>query len=1682
MNRKTRTIDPIGWSLQDPFPDTVTIGTEYEEVYQLVSNLPAPMPAPLTVTYTGGSDFTVEDQCSGLFLVPGQTCNVTVRFTPSSAGTHQFQLTLHYFNDVVPLPVQTMTAEGSTTLIVGSVTQALPATTVVESIYPVIFTFQNVSGNAATNLDLQRNYPADFTEENNTCTTTLAAGASCIVQGSLIPSAPGNYEVAADLYYAESVTPASVSTSTDAIEIIVTGAVTTPLPDPTVVGDSFPVVFTYTNNSDLPATSVTITTDYPPGFNGTTTSHFVYILEFSIDYDINKNFQIGLGYRYDVLGKASSGNGISTFVSVDLKGRSSLRNSMNRKTRTIDPIGWSLQDPFPDTVTIGTEYEEVYQLVSNLPAPMPAPLTVTYTGGSDFTVEDQCSGLFLVPGQTCNVTVRFTPSSAGTHQFQLTLHYFNDVVPLPVQTMTAEGSTTLIVGSVTQALPATTVVESIYPVIFTFQNVSGNAATNLDLQRNYPADFTEENNTCTTTLAAGASCIVQGSLIPSAPGNYEVAADLYYAESVTPASVSTSTDAIEIIVTGAVTTPLPDPTVVGDSFPVVFTYTNEGSVTATSLDITPNYPPGFTQQSNTCSGSLPVGAACTVTGTLLPASAGNYTVDVSLAYAQSVNPVPLSTSTSAIVVDIIGEVSTPLPGSLELGNEYPVVFTYTNDSPLAATNLVFTRNYPTDFMPETNTCTSTLASNSSCAVSGTLIPSNNTPPGPVTVGLNLTYSEGSPIELTTESEIESIVVITGTVIEALPPTETASATPLPVVFQYTNDGNTPATGLNLTTNYPPEFTQISNMCTGTLAVGASCQITGNLNISATGNYSVSVTLDTAETSPVTLTTQTTIIAAEVVGSIEQRLPSSTVVNTEYPVAFLFTNEGSVTATSLDITPNYPPGFTQQSNTCSGSLPVGAACTVTGTLLPASAGNYTVDVSLAYAQSVNPVPLSTSTSAIVVDIIGEVSTPLPGSLELGNEYPVVFTYTNDSPLAATNLVFTRNYPTDFMPETNTCTSTLASNSSCAVSGTLIPSNNTPPGPVTVGLNLTYSEGSPIELTTESEIESIVVITGTVIEALPPTETASATPLPVVFQYTNDGNTPATGLNLTTNYPPEFTQISNMCTGTLAVGASCQITGNLNISATGNYSVSVTLDTAETSPVTLTTQTTIIAAEVVGSIEQRLPSSTVVNTEYPVAFLFTNEGAVDATSVNIVKTYPDDFVETSNTCGATLAASASCSVQGILTPTSEGTQTVGVTFSYAEGSNIPLSTSTTVGTLVLQGFVQQGFPDVTSPTIAYPLIFEYTNPNPADATGLNLSGTVPPGLNITSNTCTGTLAANSSCTIQASFTPATAGNYTAGVTLSYDQGAPISLNTYTVTAEAANTLLIAVGDTGFCRTSPTWTDWTNRDTFSNITQTGITFSPQLQLFAVVGNQSGNIGIVRTTRDGISYTNNTWAPAFLPQYVTWSSDLSQFLAVGANGGIATSANGINYVTQTSGVTITLRGAIWNSQFQEYVVVGNNGTILTSTNGIDWDQETSGTTDNLISVTWSPQLGIYVIATTNANNAILNSSDGITWTSPGISFPFFAPRSVTWSPLVNRFLIVGTSGSTGASSNGTTWTNEQTLVGDNINDVIWYNRQGRFYAVGNSTWVYFSSSGLEDMRSKRLNFLGAPNILAIAAGAFVP
>ncbi|MER5733753.1 hypothetical protein ABT084_36395 [Streptomyces sp. NPDC002138] len=99
---------------------------------------------------------------------------------------------------------------------------------------------------------------------------------------------------------------------------------------------------------------------------------------------------------------------------------------------------------------------------------------------------------------------------------------------------------------------------------------------------------------------------------------------------------------------GTVETPLPKESIVGESYPVVFSFTNNGPSPVDLSTFTPNYPPEFTENSSPspCGTSLAPGATCTVEGDLVPTEEVTYTVGLILDY-DGVD-IPLSTSTTAV--------------------------------------------------------------------------------------------------------------------------------------------------------------------------------------------------------------------------------------------------------------------------------------------------------------------------------------------------------------------------------------------------------------------------------------------------------------------------------------------------------------------------------------------------------------------------------------------------------------------------------------------------------------------------------------------------------------------------------------------------------------------------------------------------------------------------------------------------------------------------------------------------------------------------------------------------------------------------------------------------------------------------------------------------------------------------
>ncbi|MCX7115141.1 MAG: thaumatin domain-containing protein [Gammaproteobacteria bacterium] len=125
-----------------------------------------------------------------------------------------------------------------------------------------------------------------------------------------------------------------------------------------------------------------------------------------------------------------------------------------------------------------------------------------------------------------------------------------------------------------------------------------------------------------------------------------------------------------------------------------------------------------------------------------------------------------------------------------------------------------------------------------------------------------------------------------------------------------------------------------------------------------------------------------------------------------------------------------------------------------------------------------------------------------------------------------------------------------------------------------------------------------------------------------------------------------------------------------------------------------------------------------------FTFTNSGGTNATITSAISSHPGY----STTCVASLSKDGgTCTISGTYTPTSStpSLQSVIGTFSYAEGSPIALTTSTTVGnTAGVQGLIITALPPVMVDSTSASYGFKFCNGNPADTSITITSSSVVP----------------------------------------------------------------------------------------------------------------------------------------------------------------------------------------------------------------------------------------------------------------------------------------------------------------------------------------------------------------------
>ena len=245
------------------------------------------------------------------------------------------------------------------------------------------------------------------------------------------------------------------------------------------------------------------------------------------------------------------------------------------------------------------------------------------------------------------------------------------------------------------------------------------------------------------------------------------------------------------------------------------------------------------------------------------------------------------------------------------------------------------------------------------------------------------------------------------------------------------------------------------------------------------------------------------------------------------------------------------------------------------------------------------------------------------------------------------------------QTNNCGSSLAAGGSCAAQVTF-----TPTATGSFAGNLTVSSNA-----TNSSLT--VALSGTGTSAPVATLTASPTALSFGSQTVNSSsaaqtvtvsNTGSAAASISSITVPTGYSQTNTC-GSLAAGASCTVNVTFTPTATGSFAGSLTVssnasDSSLTVALSGTGTSAAVATLTATPTSLSFGSETVGSTTAAQAVTVKNTGTAAASISSVSAGSP--FAQT-NTCGGSLAAGASCTVNVTFTPTATGSASANLTVS-------------------------------------------------------------------------------------------------------------------------------------------------------------------------------------------------------------------------------------------------------------------------------------------------------------------------------------------------------------------------------------------------------------------------------------
>ncbi|WP_158304643.1 beta strand repeat-containing protein [Methylibium petroleiphilum] len=1044
---------------------------------------------------------------------------------------------------------------------------------------------------------------------------------------------------------------------------------------------------------------------------------------------------------------------------------------------------------FAGQVAVGTAAAPLKLTVTNNGFSSIGNLSVSMPQGApDFSQSTDCPA--ALPGRsTCTITLGFTPSTDGARTGSVAV---SSTAANGLQLVSVSGSGS--VPSVTvapAAFPATQVGDSSVAAV----TVSNTGTSALGLSRGTPTSpFSVSGGTCGSTLAAGASCLYQVTFAPTSSGsatspfavNFSVGS---YSFSRTATLSATAQDAA-----ASLTAPLFGAVAAGATKDISATLRNDGvgAITVGTASVSGS---GFNLTSNSCSGSLAVGATCSIGVRLTGSGTNAHSGTLSVATQAGTKTAALSGQSEQAVLSF--NPANYAFGSVQVASTGTQAFTLRNIGNIATGALSF--NAPAGYSVSAPSCATGIPAGGNCAVSVTFAPSAAQA---YSGNVGVTGSASSATLAVSGSGQDASATLSAVAFGNVPAGTSAQAD-----ATLTNTGVGPLTLSAPSASGAGFSVATGGSCGATLAAGASCTIKVQLTASGTSAHAGSLSVATTEagTKTASLSGQSQQASLAVSPSTEA-FGNVMVGQTPTSAAHTVTNSGNIPATGIAITAPQGYQIVAGSPACSSSLAAGASCKFSIQFAPGAAQAYTGNVTVASDNAGSPTVAVSGTGLLK----STATLTSPATVLLADWYQTGtitggFTYRNDG-----NTPMTLASPALASPlsvSANTCTS-VAAGSSCTITVALTRNANNG-GTSSQSFIASGADVAPAQATVNWSIYSAIPNWASTSLSFGSIQVGQSSTKSVTL--TNSGSVAynwATN-NTLANAPAGFSFDFSACAN-VTPGGSCAVNvtfspsaaqayGGSNIYLTAASIIGNTLTLSGSGAAQSASITDVAFGNQAAGATPTL-TSTLTNTGVgPLSVTVPAAGSVTGTAFSFVST----------NCGSSLAVGGSCTTTVRYTASGTAAASGSLTIATGAGSKVAALSGQSQQAIVSVSPTSRAFGNVQVGQTSTSAAHTVSNTGNIAATSLSISA--PTGYSITGNTCSTSLAAGGSCSFTITFTSGAAQDYSGNVIVSTaNGGSPTVAVSGTGQAPSASITDIAFGNQAAGAT-PTLT--------STLTNTGV-----------------------------------------------------------------------------------------------------------------------------------------------------------------------------------------------------------------------------------------------------------------------